>query len=175
MKIPPFFTYLLQEFIPTFGVFFKTLMTETVARHLCKSFTKLILAIGFQTLLVSCGNSISLFDQYAYAQATSAKVDAMNVMSSATENYSMHKKEVSELTTEIEKIYEYEKNRKSNKISLELWADIRDTSKQSLYGFLNRWQRKGTLSKEGFIDPAKKIIGEQFDQIAQLEGGKNKK
>jgi hypothetical protein len=34
--------------------------------------------------MTGCGSSISLFDQYAYTQATSIKVDASDVMNLAT-------------------------------------------------------------------------------------------
>ena len=39
--------------------------------------------------------SISSFDQHAYVQTTSVKVDAMNVMDLATEDYANHEIEVS--------------------------------------------------------------------------------
>jgi hypothetical protein len=62
----------------------------------------------FTILFFSC-STISKFDQYAYTQATSIKVDALNLMSLATDDYNLHTEEVKKVQTQIEKIYEYEK------------------------------------------------------------------
>jgi len=69
--------------------------------------------LSFTILFFSC-STISKFDQYAYTQATSIKVDALNVMSLATEDYIQHTEEVKKVQTQIQKIYEYEKNRNCN-------------------------------------------------------------
>jgi hypothetical protein len=61
----------------------------------------------FTILFFSC-STISKFDQYAYTQATSIKVDALNLMSLATDEYTNHTEEVKKMQTEIQKIYEYE-------------------------------------------------------------------
>lgn len=123
-------------------------------------------------LLCSCA-TISRYDQYAYNQAVSIKVDALNLMDSAIDNYQQHQPAVANMMTSIEKIYEYEKNRPKNAISEKMWAMIRDTSGH-LYGvFIKRWQREGHLDK-GFIQESKRLIGQSFDQISQLESGKIK-
>ena len=115
-------------------------------QHSFRAFTAVFLA-SFLFLNIGCGNTISLFDEHAYTQATSTKVDAMNVMDLANESYKLHKKDISDLTTEIDKIYEYERNRNNNAKTIALWNDIRDTTKESLYGFLRRWENKDVLGK----------------------------
>ena len=117
--------------------------------------------------------TISRFDQYAYSQATSIKVDALSLMDSATTNFQQHKQAASTVMTTIEKIYEYEKNRPKNIISEKMWATIKDTSGHLYGGFIKRWQKEGTLDQV-FIQESKRLIGESFDQISQLESGKIK-
>ena len=59
-------------------------------------------------LIASCA-STSHYDQYVYTQTTSIKVDALNVMDLATEDYSLHQQEVKQAITNIDKTYERER------------------------------------------------------------------
>jgi len=117
--------------------------------------------------------TISNFDQYAYTQATSIKVDAINTMDFATDNYNNHAQEVAKVQTEMQKIYEYEKNRPKNSITTKMWEKMIDTSGHLYGGFLGYWKSKGKLSP-AFIDNEKDLIASSFDQIAQLESKKIK-
>jgi hypothetical protein len=119
---------------------------------------------------VSCA-SISSFDQYAYIQTTSIKVDALETMDLAKENYSAHEKNVQELKTKLQKIYEYEKNRPKNEITIKLWDTLLDTNGHLLGGFISRWQKEQKLN-ETYITEAKKLVDKAFDQIAGLESKK---
>ena len=65
-------------------------------------------------LVCSCSPIISGFDQYAYTQATSLKVDALNLMDLSTDQYTQHKVEIAAVQSNLQKIYEYEKNRPKN-------------------------------------------------------------
>jgi GTP-binding protein EngB required for normal cell division len=118
-------------------------------------------------------STISHFDQYAYSQATSIKVDALSLMDSATTPYQQHQSSVTSVMTSIDKIYEYEKNRPKNDISEKMWATLKDSTGHLYGGFIRRWQRERTLDAV-FIQESKKLIGESFDQISQLESGKIK-
>lgn len=123
-------------------------------------------------ILSGCA-TIAKYDQYAYSQATSIKVDALNLMDSATDNYQHHQPEIAQVINAIDKIYEYKRNRPKNLISEKMWFMIRDTSGHLYGGFIKRWQREGTLDKV-FIQQSKLLIGQSFDQISQLESGKIK-
>lgn len=123
--------------------------------------------------LAGCA-TISSFDQYAYAQTTSIKVDALNVMSKATTNYKTCEKSVNALQTELEKIYTYEKNRPKNVITVKMWDKLLNKNGHLLGGFLNRWKSEGKLNST-FITEEKKLVGSAFDQIAGLESHKIKK
>ena len=117
--------------------------------------------------------SISSFDQYAYTQTTSLKVDALNAMSLATKEYSASEKTVQELQTNLQKVYEYEKNRPKNEITLQLWDKLLDANGHLLGGFIKRWQNETKLNA-GFVEEEKKIVAEAFDQIAGMESHKIK-
>ena len=126
------------------------------------------------TLLMSAScSTISKFDQYAYTQATSIKVDALELMDSATNDYQQYKASVSGMLNSIDKIYEYEKNRPKNTISEKMWSMMRDSTGHLYGGFIRRWQKEGKLDQV-FIQESKKIISKSFDQISQLESGKIK-
>jgi hypothetical protein len=130
-------------------------------------------AILIVTLLMCACSTISHFDQYAYSQATSIKVDALSLMDSATAPYQQHQSSVANVLTSIDKIYEYEKNRPKNGTSEKMWALLKDSTGHLYGGFIRRWQREGTLDA-GFIQESKRLIGSSFDQISQLESGKIK-
>lgn len=126
------------------------------------------------TLLLFYGcATIAKFDQYAYSQATSIKVDALSIMDSATQYYTTHQPAVTVVMNAIDKMYEYEKNRPKNEVSEKMWYMVRDTSGHLYGGFVKRWEREGKLD-ETFIQESKRIIGQSFDQISQLESGKIK-
>ena len=71
------------------------------------------------------------------------------------------------------KIYEYEKNRPKNEITVKMWEKLMNENGHLLGGFLLKWEQQGKQS-EVFITESKKIIGPAFDQIAQLESKKIK-
>lgn len=124
-------------------------------------------------LVISSCVTTARFDKHVYIQTTSAKVDALNVMDLATDNYSSHQMEVKNVFTEIEKTYEYERNRKNNEITIKLWDKLKDTSGHLFGGFIKRWKNEKKLGPV-FIQESKKQVGEAFDIIAQLESKKIK-
>lgn len=138
------------------------------------SIRKKALAVGIilGLLLTACA-TISTFDQYAYTQATSIKVDALNLMSRATDDYTLHTADVIAVQTTINKMFEYEKNRPKNGISEKMWAILKDSTGHLFGGFIRRWQQEGKLNA-AFVKESQNLISDSFDQIAQLESGKIK-
>ncbi len=131
-----------------------------------------LLVLMFVSILSGCA-AISKFDQYAYAQATSLKVDALHLMNAATEPYDVHKAEIGNVQTALDKIYEYERSRPKNVVSEKMWTVLKDSSGHLFGGFIKRWQAEGRLDAV-FVKEAQSLVGEAFDQIAQLESGKIK-
>jgi len=68
-----------------------------------------------------CGPTISQFDQYAYTQTTSLKVDVLNVMDKAVDSYTSHTTDVDQVNTELMKNIEYEKHRAKNQITIDMY------------------------------------------------------
>jgi hypothetical protein len=94
--------------------------------------------LTFLVVLISIAGcaTISSFDQYAYTLTTSLKVDALNTMSLATDDYATNEKTVKELQTNLQKVYEYEKNRPKNEITLKMWDVLLNPEGHLLGGFM---------------------------------------
>lgn len=134
--------------------------------------------IGLLTLVVaflaqSCSPLISPYDQYAYIQATSLKVDALNLMDSATDSVQLHEKDINTIVTNLQKIYEYEKNRPKDTATTSQWKLMIDTSGHLFGGFITRWKKEKVLRK-AYVEDKKIQIGFCFDQISELESKKIK-
>ena len=134
---------------------------------------KLFLVSFFSIMLFGC-STISQYSHYAYTQSVNLKVDSMNVMMEAVENYNIHENEVKELILKVEKSYEYEKGRPKNEITIKMWDKLKSPDKDLLGGFLKLWKQKGTLN-QSFVEEKSKQIGKAFDEIIGLESGKIKK
>jgi hypothetical protein len=125
-------------------------------------------------VLFLCGcNTAAMFSVRGYEQATSLKVDAVTLMGKATDPYENHTAEIERLKLDVEKAYEYAKGREKNEETTKQWAIIKDPQRNSLFGFLKRWQEKSTLSPK-FIEEAQGIVADGFDAVIVLESGKRK-
>ncbi len=121
----------------------------------------------------ACAPAISPFSSLAFQQATSLKVEALGVMSHATEAFSNHREEVAVLVTNIEKAYEFARNRPQNDYSTKQWEKIKNPNANLLGGFLKRWEEQSALSRT-FVDEAKGLVRDAFNEIIGLESGKGK-
>lgn len=130
--------------------------------------------LGVTFLFLSgCVSTISPFSPKAYEQATSLKVEALATMDKAFEPYANHKQAVDILKINLEKAYEYSSGRPLNIESTKQWSIIKDPSRNSLGGFLKRWEENTTLNKV-FIEQSKSIVSDGFDEVIGLESGKLK-
>lgn len=145
-------------------------------KHIYKLRNKVSPFIFFCFILSSCrlfSPSVSAFDQYSYTQTTSLKVDALDLMDLATDSVQLHEKEIKTVQSAIQKIVEYEKHRPKNEVTTQLWFALTDTSGNLFGKFILRWQHDKIL-KPVYVQEKKKQIGLAFDQIAEMESGKNK-
>ena len=118
-----------------------------------------------------CASLISSHDQYSYTQTTSLKVDALNLMSEATEDYKLHKAEAKLVSLNIQKLIEYEKYIPKNTITQSQWKLLTDTSKDSYGGFIRVWKAKHILGTY-FINEKQIQVSKAFDDIIKLEAKK---
>ena len=122
--------------------------------------------------LGSC-KTISVFDQYAYANATALKVDALNLMDKATQTYASQQAGVEAVLTQVEKAYEYELHRPKNGITVKMWTILKNPERNLFGGFIKRWKNESQLNAT-FIGEARIQVAEAFDMIVELESQKIK-
>ena len=130
-----------------------------------------VVAVLLTALLASCAPLISPFSPIAYEQAVTLKIEALSLMSKATQPYLGHADEVDQLIAKIEAGYEFAKGRPKNEFTTRQWEILKNPNGNLLGGFLGRWKNKSTLST-AFVNGAKKNVAAAFDQIIQLESGK---
>lgn len=119
-----------------------------------------LLLVPVLLLLAAC-TTIAPFNQRAYEQATSVKAQALLVIDEAPGPFAEHRAEVRELRFAVEKAYEFAKGRPKNELATRQWEVIRDPKRNSLAGFLKRWEEKGVL-KEAFVSDQKDEIAKHF-------------
>lgn len=123
------------------------------------------------SLMIWSCSSISEFSPEAYKQAVNLKVESLELMSFATEQYSDFGEDVVYLRTELKKAYEFSKGRPNNEISTRQWEVLINEEGNLLGGFLKRWETDGTLSQM-FITEMQMLVSDAFDTIIGLESGK---
>jgi hypothetical protein len=124
-------------------------------------------------LLLSCKPMIALYDQYAYTQATSLKVDMQNLaLESDSVSYDAAKPDIDKVNVELQKAYEYNKGRDLNSLSTKQY-EILISDKDFYKQFLSNWKSSGKENK-AFAQDASEKIGQLLDQVIKLENGKNK-
>lgn len=136
-------------------------------RELNKIFPVLLLVI-----LTAC-TSTAVFSQRAYEQNVSIKVESLVLMDKADQPYSNYIDKVEKLKLDIEKAYQYAKGLPNNDETVAQWEIITDPERNSIIGFLKRWENENTLGRT-FIENAMKLISDHFDQVIELESGKRK-
>jgi hypothetical protein len=119
------------------------------------------------------GCAISPYSETAYQNATSLKVDSLNLVDKAVEDYSAHQSEVADLSTKLQKAYEYAKGLPNNEIVTQQWQIMLAPDRHLLGGLLKEWKEQSKLSSV-FVTEEKGQISDGFDQIIGLESGKVK-
>src|ERR1035441_2776661 len=76
---------------------------------------------------------VSDFNQGAYQQSVSIKTDALNLISKANENSSVHQLEFASLKLNVENAYKFSKTISNNQETISQWEIIRDPNRSSLF------------------------------------------
>jgi hypothetical protein len=133
---------------------------------------RLLFAIPAFVLALTACSTIAPYDQAAYEHATSTKAEALLLMDRATTPYSQNTDKIDAVILDLTKAYEYDKGRATNQDTVTLWTKL--LSPDALFGaFIRYWKTKGQLPS-GYIEVKKKDVEDAFDQIIQLEQGKQK-
>ncbi|SFN63555.1 hypothetical protein SAMN04487989_102155 [Bizionia echini] len=134
--------------------------------------TSMVISLFFIT--TACESlKTAVFDQYAYQQAISLKIESTNLMENAINPFASFQSEIDELELELQKMVEYEKNKPNNEITYAMWTLVMDSERNLLAGFLKRWETEGQLSQT-FTNEAIIQISEALDLIIKYEAQKNK-
>ena len=139
-----------------------------------KNFRIILLSAFISIVFYACNKPlIASYDQYAYTQATSLKVDIQNlIQKSDSVKYTDAADEINRVTVEIQKAYEYSKGRSQNSISTKQYEIL--LSDADFYKkFLSTWKAQGTESPTAASEASIKA-GQLIDKIIELENGKNK-
>ena len=145
--------------------------TSTLRAHRrARPFAVAVLALC--ALVAACA-TISPFSAVAYQQATALKAESLLLMDQATERFDLHKEAADRLRLELAKAYEFAKGRPLNEDSTRQWAILRDPKRNSIAGFLQRWQAEKELGR-AFIDESKRLVADGFDAVIGLESGKRR-
>jgi hypothetical protein len=136
--------------------------------HVSSWFLVLILFLS----ILGC-SPVSEFNQVALDKTVSLKTDALNLISKANEDYTSHQSEIDSLKVNVENAYQFSKSISNNSESVSQWDIIRDPNKSSLFGLLERWKTKTTLS-DTFISEVKLLITSDFNTIIDFENNKRK-
>ena len=138
-----------------------------------------VVSLGFLCFgLITACNTISTYDQAAYAQAVNLKVDTLALMDKASGTYEAHTADINKLNVALAKGYEYDKNRPGNEMTRQMWEVLLFKSPSDPRNgiwprFLEEWKAAGTL-KPAEITNDKEDVDRAFDKIIQLESGKIK-
>ena len=136
--------------------------------------SNLAFLILFFLLLFACtGPRIALYNETAYSNAVSLKVESLALMDKASDSISAHVQEISTLETNIEKAYQYVRWLPRNELTVAQWEILKDPNRDLLGGFLKKWEKEKVLHVV-FIKEKEKQISDAFDEILKLETGKNK-
>jgi hypothetical protein len=115
--------------------------------------------------------TISTYDEHAYALQTSCLADILKLIDVSNTPYDSNADQIKAVTLNVERAYEYDRGRPLNQIQVKMWQIIRDPSQGSFAGFLAHWKARGTLSPV-YITEKKKQIAIGFDAMTTLESGK---
>ena len=116
-------------------------------------------------------NYIAPYNQHAYEQTTSLKVEALSLVAKANEPYSDHEKEIKQFKLKMMKAHEYARGIPRNSEATEQWAILIDPAGKSMFGFLDFWEKNKRMS-EIFTEEYKKEIKKHFNTIIELEASK---
>lgn len=114
---------------------------------------------------------VTHISETAYTQSVRLKIESLELMKKAVNNYSEYAAKVDSLIFDLNFAYEYAKGRPNNEITTRQWEIMIDPDRNLIGGFLRIWKEDLKLSPE-FISEAQSVIGEAYDNIIGLESGK---
>lgn len=125
----------------------------------------LLLLLFTLMLLISCSPHYS---PYAHDRTAELKTKSLSLMNKADEPFSKHAEKVYGLKFDLQALNEHEQLRKRNGLKQKQWKLLLDPNGHLLYGFFAKWEQD-TILHEPFIGLERKLVGEAFDYMLDLE------
>jgi len=128
------------------------------------------LLFAFSLSFSSCSRLLQ--DQVSLDKLLMLKETASSLINKSSEPYEDHKAEVEQLKMDMtdQIAYEKEKGKKNTKM-VEMLQLLMKPDGNLLGGFLERWKNKGKMNP-AMATEVSKIVGDNFDQIINLERSK---
>lgn len=124
-------------------------------------------------LLFGCV-STPAYDQTEYDRVIRLKVDSLELLSHATNDFSMYANDVKAIKREMAILYEYAKNLPNNEESIQQIEIMNDENGALLGKALKDWEDKGKLG-DVYLNGLKVNISDGFNQISGLISKRIKK
>lgn len=128
--------------------------------------------IKFSLLLLASCASIAGHDNVAVLIATDAKVDADELIKSATVPASEKSEEIEKIKLDCKKAYEYSRMKSNNNISAKQWQIMISPDRKMLGGFIKMWEERGRGFSEAYLLEVRDVVAAGFDEIIKLENAK---
>lgn len=149
------------------------------------TYKKILWLLFFWSVLCAgCKTSIAPFDQHSYTELSGLKVDVLNMMKKATDDYTGHEAAADALRLKVEKAYEYDVHKPKNEMMGRMWTFLYESlysdkmeglgERQFPKGFFNNWKASGKKSGVFVQEASGKIVGPMFDLLLELESKKLK-
>ena len=100
-----------------------------------------VITVMFAFLFYLGCNYIAPYNQHAYEQTTSLKVEALSLVAMANEPYSDHEKEIERFKLRMLKAYEYARGIPKNLEAADQWTILINPEGRSMFGFLDFWKK----------------------------------
>ena len=123
-------------------------------------------------LSLGCASTIANYDQVAYENATSLKVETLALMDRAGDPYDHHATDIADLSMRLQKAKEYAQGFQHNEDVITQWTTLVGDS-GILGRFFNEWHSQ-PISPPAYLQDKKERVASAFDKIIALEGRKNK-
>ena len=139
-----------------------------------KKYLVLVLLVALNGCAVFRG--MSAFDQNSYAAAMTLKEESLALVERSRNEQGERtpKQELLSLAQRLDAQVAYEVGKgKENALSAKQWRLLADPKGNLLGGYLDRWA-SGVVLKQAFVTEKSNQIGDAFDEVLRLEGGKRK-
>jgi hypothetical protein len=113
------------------------------------------------------------YNPEGFQNAVTLKKEALELMAKAGESYYVHRQEVFDLMSAVEKAYEASRKLKRNDSVIAAWNVMRDPKQNRLGGFMEKWRIEDKIEPET-IKTMIEWVGKDFDILIKIEEEKKK-